>query len=251
MIPLPSTEPRRVVVYRRVSSAEQASAFGLDAQLAAVRRFAKAEGLDIAADIAEDASGTLPLDERPGLRDALAAVYQHGAAGLLVARRDRLARDEYAAHDAVRAFEAAGARVLYADGSNGDDESAQLFDSIQHAFSAHDRRRIIARLKAGRDAKAAAHPGSRAQGGGIPFGYRRTPTGLEVEPEQAERVRAMFDLARSGRSAAAIAESLGEQPRTVGRILRHSIYRQASPGRIVDPRIWNAAQAALDARRKR
>jgi len=251
MIPLPPTDPRRVVAYRRVSSAEQAAAFGPDAQRRAIARFAEREGLEIVADIFEDASGTLPLDERPGLREALAAVYQHGAAAVVVARRDRLARDEYAAHDAIRAFGAAGARVLYADGSNGDGDSARLTDSIMHAIAADDRRRIIARLQAGRDAKAAKFPDGRAQGGKVPFGYRRTTDGLAVDPDDAAQVRTIFDLARDGLSQRRIAERVGLPPTTVAGILSRDLYKLERPGRIVDPRVWNAARRISAARDKR
>lgn len=117
----------------------------------------------------------MPLDARQGLSDALAALYEHGAGALLVAERSRLARDEYVAHDAVRAFRSAGRDVLYADGSNGDDDSALLLDGIGHVIAAHERRRIVARLKVGRDAKAKAHPTAR------------TTTGLVIEPVAAGR----------------------------------------------------------------
>ncbi len=245
-----------MIAYVRTSSAEQGKAYGPDAQRAAIRAFAKREGLTIAAEFAEDASGTVALEERPGLRDALAGVFQHGAGGLVVAERTRLARDEYVAHDAVRAFRTAGARVLYADGSNGDDDSALLLDGIGHAIAAYDRRRIIARLKAGRDAKAAKHPASRAQGGGLPHGYRRTRAGLvEIDPAAADEVRRVFYLVRRGQSirkaAATMTVETGRRwlPTVLDRIVRRETYKLAEPGRIIDPRQWNATQAALASRR--
>lgn len=258
MNPLPASDPHVVVAYVRTSSAEQGRAYGPDAQRAAVRAFAKREGLTIAAELHEDVSGTVPLEERPGLRDALAAVYQHGAGALLVAERTRLARDEYVAHDAVRAFRAAGARVLYADGSNGDDDSALLLDGIGHVIAAHDRRRIVARLKAGRDAKAARHgEAARAQGGKVPHGYRRTRAGLvEIEPDAAAEVRRVYELVRDGLSIRATAERMTAEtgrewrPTVVDRMVRRPVYKQAQPGRIIDPRLWNATQAALASRRR-
>jgi hypothetical protein len=48
--------------------------------------------------------------------------------------------------------------VLYADGGNGSDDSALLMDGIGHVLAAHDRRRIVARLKAGRDARPRPSP---------------------------------------------------------------------------------------------
>lgn len=257
MNPLPATDPRRVIAYVRTSSAEQGKAYGPDAQRAAIRAFAKREGLIIAAEFTEDVSGTVALEGRPGLRDALAAVFQHGAGGLLVAERTRLARDEYVAHDAVRAFRSAGARVLYADGSNGDDDSALLLDGIGHVIAAHDRRRIVARLKAGRDAKATQHPASRAHGGRLPHGYRRTRAGLvELDPDAADEVRRVFDLVRRGQSIRQAAETMTAEtarhwrPTVVDRIVKRETYKLAEPGRIIDPRQWNATQAALASRRR-
>ncbi|MDQ3091206.1 MAG: recombinase family protein [Actinomycetota bacterium] len=256
MNPLPSTDARRVVAYRRVSSSEQGKAYRPEAQAENIRAYAERHGLEVAEDIFEDASGTLPLDDRPGLRDALASVYRHGAGGVLVARADRLGRDEYVAFDAKRAFAAAGARVLYADSSNGDDDSALLLEGMQHVIAAHERRRIVARLKAGRDAKAARHPGSRAQGGRLPHGYRRTREGVEVDPDAAAEVRRVFELVRGKKSLAATAKIMSAEtgrpwkPQVVERLVKREMYKQAEPARIVDPRKWNAAQTALTSRRR-
>src|SRR5947208_1855188 len=114
MNPLPSPDPAVVVAYVRTSSAEQGKAFGPDAQRAAMRRFAKGEGLTLAAEVHEDIPGTVPAADRPGLQDAIALAYQYGASAVVVAERSRLARDEFVAFDAVRALRAAGLRVLYA-----------------------------------------------------------------------------------------------------------------------------------------
>lgn len=245
MSPLPPLDPYRAISYRRTSSAEQGRAYGPDAQARAIRAYAETEHLEVVADHAEDISGTVPMDERPGLQAALASALQHGAGTLIVARRDRLARDEYAAHDALRTFKAVGIRVLYAEGGNGD----PLLDGISHAIAAHERRAIVARLKAGRDAKAARHPGSRAQGGGVPFGYRRTRDGLAVDEAQAAVVRRVFALAREGRSVRRIATEVGIAPTQVVRMLKREDYKRGDV-KIIDPRLWNATQAALAARRK-
>lgn len=258
MNPLPARDPRRVVVYIRTSSAEQGKAYGPESQRRAISAYAYREGLEMVAEHSEDISGTLPLDDRPGLQSALASVYAHGAGGLLVAERTRLAREEFAAHDAKRTFGAAGARVIYADGSNGDDDAALLLDGVGHAVAAYERRRIVARLRAGREVKAAQHPSARSQGGKLPHGYRRRKGGMvEIDPEEAAEVRRAFELVRDGKSIRKAAEIMsGEtrrawRPTTVARIVNREIYKLREPGRIIDPRLWNATQAALAARRKR
>ena len=61
-------------------------------------------GLAIVDDVVEDRSGTLPMADRPGLSEALRLCLERGAGVLLVEEPTRLARDEYAAHDALRTF---------------------------------------------------------------------------------------------------------------------------------------------------
>src|SRR5690349_7573274 len=119
MNPLPPLDNTRCVTYRRVSSSEQERASGPDRQRKACERYASANDLAIVGDVFEDRSGTLPMADRPGLSEALALCLEHGAGVLLVEERTRLARDEYAAHDALRTFAHAEIAIRYADGSNG------------------------------------------------------------------------------------------------------------------------------------
>jgi hypothetical protein len=62
-------------------------------------------------------SGGAALDKRPGLLAALAALRTHNAGLLLVAKRDRLARDSLLAALVERLAERLGARVQSADGA--------------------------------------------------------------------------------------------------------------------------------------
>lgn len=256
MNPLPDLNSDRCVIYRRVSSAEQERASGPKRQRKACERFAAARGLEVVADRFEDLSGTLPMAERPGLSGALTDCLERGAGVLLVEERTRLARDEYAAHDALRTFAHAGVRVLYADGSNGgsggeaSEPAAMLLDAIGHSVAAYDRRVIVARMAAGRRAKAEREPRSRAQGGRLPYGYRRTRSGgVEVEEEAAAQVRRAFELVRGGKTLRGAAAELGWHPTMLARMLKRVEYKQAGDWRIVDPRVWNAAQEALAGRR--
>lgn len=255
MNPLPALDPARCVLYRRVSSSDQERASGPERQRKACERYAATHDLAIVGDVFEDRSGTVPMAERPGLSDALALCLEHGAGVLLVEERTRLARDEFAAHDALRTFAHAGIKVLYADGSNGDGASgpaAMLLDGIGHAVAAYDRRVIVARMAAGRQAKAQRDPRSRAQGGKLPYGYRRTRSGgVEVDAEAAAHVRRAFDLVRGGATVRAAAAEVGWHPTMVARILKRPEYKWAGEWRIVDPRVWNDTQDALQRRRRR
>jgi DNA invertase Pin-like site-specific DNA recombinase len=253
MNPLRALSPQRCVTYRRVSSAEQEKASGLGRQREKCEAFAQLHSLEVVADRFEDRSGTLPMAERPELTAALTDCLEHGAGILLVEERTRVARDEYAAFDALRSFQHAGVKVLHADGSNGaSDPAALLADTIGHGLAAYDRRVIVARMAAGRRAKAEREPRSRAQGGKLPYGYRRTRTGgVEVDLDAAAEVGRAFELVRAGRTVREAAATLGWHPTMLARVLKRPEYKQAGDWRIVDPRVWNAAQAALAGRRKR
>jgi len=86
---------RIVVAYYRVSTDRQCrSGLGIEAQRAAVARFAEAEGLSVAAEFteAETGKGADALDRRPQLAAALAAARAKKCA-VLVSKLDRLSRD--------------------------------------------------------------------------------------------------------------------------------------------------------------
>ena len=86
-----------LVAYFRVSTREQGrSGLGIDAQRAAVARFAAAEGFDIVAEFVEveTGKGSDALDRRPQLAAALAEARRHGkVCPVVVAKLDRLSRD--------------------------------------------------------------------------------------------------------------------------------------------------------------
>jgi DNA invertase Pin-like site-specific DNA recombinase len=86
-----SFQPRRAVVYARVSTARQgASGLGLEAQQVAVQAYAAAQGLKVVAEFVEVESGK--RSDRPQLAAALAACALHRAT-LVIAKLDRLARN--------------------------------------------------------------------------------------------------------------------------------------------------------------
>src|SRR3979490_1495308 len=84
-----------VVAYRRVSTQrQQRSGLGIEAQRAAIARFAEAEGLTIVAEYveAESGKGADALDLRPQLAAALASA-RKAKCSVVVSKLDRLSRD--------------------------------------------------------------------------------------------------------------------------------------------------------------
>src|SRR3954451_24216832 len=82
-------------VYFRVSTKrQQRSGIGIEAQRAAVKRFAEAEGMQIVAEYVDIETGKVAdaLDRRPQLAAALAAA-KKAKCSVLVSKLDRLSRD--------------------------------------------------------------------------------------------------------------------------------------------------------------
>ena len=88
---------KTAIAYTRVSTAQQGrSGLGLEAQQAALARFAEAEGFTLLQTFSEveTGKGSDALDRRPQLSAALSAAKAHGkGTPIIVAKLDRLSRD--------------------------------------------------------------------------------------------------------------------------------------------------------------
>lgn len=214
------------VAYVRVSTDRQE--LGPEAQRTAIEAFCAAHGIRLADVFVDATSGATPLDQRPGFTAALAALRTHGAGLLLIAKRDRLARDIVVAALAERAVAAAGAQIASADGAgNGTSDADAFMRGVLDAASAYERALIRSRTRAALAAKAAR--GERT--GGVPYGFRDEGGRLVEEPGERlviERVRALraeeLSYARIARQLAAD----GHKPRSGQRWHETQIRRMLS-----------------------
>ncbi len=179
---VPSGDPAIAVAYVRVSTEDQH--LGPDAQRAAIDAWAGRQGVTIAACFVDHGvSGASELDARPGLAAAVTSLRTHTAGLLVVARRDRLARDTVVAGLIERAVARARARVVAADGAgNGAGPADEFMRTVIDGAAAYERALIRARTSAALQAKRAR--GERA--GTTPWGYRANADG-QLEPDAGER----------------------------------------------------------------
>jgi DNA invertase Pin-like site-specific DNA recombinase len=209
----PAPNPKIAVAYLRASTDRQD--LSPDAQTAAIDAWAKREGLVVASVHADlGVSGGTPLEDRPGLLGAIESVKATGAGVLVVARRDRLARDVLTAALAERLCERVGARLLAADGTgNGDGPEAALLRTLLDAFAAYERALVRARTRAALAVKKAR----RERTGSVPLGSRAGKDGhLEVDAAESAaiaRARALREEGRSLREIAATLVAEGYRPR--------------------------------------
>jgi site-specific DNA recombinase len=195
----------KAIGYVRVSTQEQSDhGVSLEAQEARIRAYCATRSLDMV-DIIQDAgvSGATPIDERPGLVEALAMLARGDV--LVVARRDRLARDVVIAAILDRLVEGKGAHIESVDGAgNGDGPTAELIRTIMTAFAQYERARI-------RLATKAALATKKARGevvGTVPYGFKRVGDRLVDVPDEQEVIRLAKSMHANGLSLRNIAARL-------------------------------------------
>lgn len=201
----------KVVGYVRASTTEQR--LGPEAQEAELVRWCAQRGLELVA-VHRDlgVSGGAPLEKRPGLMAAVDAVRSIGAATLLVAKRDRLARDVVVCAMTERLLARSGATVVSADGAGaGDGPEAMLMRSIVDAFAQYERALIRARTSAALRAKVAR---GEVPGGSPRIGQRVAACGRLTEacPEETGAVELVGRLRAQGQGLREIARALDASP---------------------------------------
>lgn len=178
-----NASPSVAIAYLRVSTEDQK--LGPEAQRAAINVWAKKDGITIAAYFTDQGvSGGAEMADRPQLLAAMFALREHRAGMLLVAKRDRLARDPMIAAMIDREATRVGARIVSADGvGNGEGAAEQFMKTVIDAAAKYERDLIRLRTKAALAAK-------RSRGemtGAPPFGYRLGTDGVHLEPDDDEQ----------------------------------------------------------------
>jgi DNA invertase Pin-like site-specific DNA recombinase len=186
------------IAYIRVSTARQGrSGLGLEAQLAALARFAIAEGYNFVQTFeeVETGKGADALARRPQLSAALKAAKQHKAP-IIVAKLDRLSRDVHF----ISGLMSHKTPFIVAElGADADPFMLHLYAAL-----AEKERRVISQRT--KDALAAKKAQGVKLGGLNAGGIAKRDEALQ----RAEQLRAVFDEL-VGKSARAIAAVLNER----------------------------------------
>lgn len=216
----------RAVGYLRVSTDRQAEeGFGLDVQDQKVREWSKAGGHHLVAVYRDEGlSGSKGLGERPGLADAVSAILDGKADGIVVPRLDRLARDLIVQEQALAEVWRLGGEVWSCSSAEGaylsddpDDPSRKLIRQVLGAVAEYERSMIALRLRMGRRRKS--ERGGYAYGS-PPFGKRAEGKELMDDPTERATVALICTLRQEGRSYRQIIRTLtadGHRPKRGGR----------------------------------
>ena len=206
-----------IYAYCRCSTDDQAeSGAGLAAQRDACRGWAEKQGQEVAAFFADESvSGSKSLEHRPALLELLGSLKTGDV--VLVAKRDRVARDVVVSAMTEAAIQRKGARLVSAAGEGSEDDSPAglLMRRLVDSFSEYERAVIASRTKAALGAKRAR--GERV--GQVPYGHHLAADGVHLEVDNLEQAviaeaRRLSDSGLSLRAVAAELLRLGHLSRT-------------------------------------
>jgi len=245
-------------------SRKKEQTISLDAQLDAIRAWAKQHDVKLAAEVIEQGvSGSKPWKERE-LGEAVAACERGEASGIIVAFQDRLSRENgIGTAEVYEALDKAGARLVAAceglDTATGDHE---LLFTIKAAIAREQWKRFKKNWAIANDecAKNGVYQGV------TPVGYDKAGSGMKsklVKNADAVAVRMCFELRAAGGSYAEcrrVLEAAGAKTATglptwgvtsIRSMLRNPIYKGVLTNRhehvfpayaIVPPGTWQDAQ---------
>jgi site-specific DNA recombinase len=251
---MPSTNghsPKRVILYARVSTDEQArSGYSLAQQLEALRDYAAREGYEVIDEV-QDAGQSGASLERPGMDRVRDLVSAGGVSVVLAQDRDRFAR-EPAYHFLLRQeFAEHGTKIRALNDLGDDSPEGDLTDGILDQIGKFERAKIAERTRRGKLRRA--REGKIVPTSTPDYGFRYTSDreGYEVDPEQMDVVRRIFKMVgREGMKLHGAKKSLdGEGVPTPGRArywntnFIHSVVRDD----VYKPHTYDELRAMVDA----
>lgn len=201
----------KVIGYLRVSTDGQAeSGLGLEAQKRAIEDYAKKINQEVDEFFSDEGlGGSLSLEKRPGMLGAISMLKKGDI--LVVAKRDRLGREDLVMAMIESAITRKGARIVSAagEGTESDDPSSILMRRMIDAFGEYERLIIKARTKAA--LKTKKDKGQRC--GHIPFGYKLAEDGIHIEIDELEQdiLAQMRQLRTDGLSIRDIAKEMNNR----------------------------------------
>jgi site-specific DNA recombinase len=147
-------DPRRAILYARVSTDEQArSGYSLAQQVEALREYAAREGYEVIEEVSDPGQSGASL-ERPGMDRVRDLVQGGGVTVVLAQGRDRFAREPAYHYLLRREFEEHGTKVRALNDRGDDSPEGELTDGILDQLAKYERAKLGERTRRGKLRKA-------------------------------------------------------------------------------------------------
>jgi site-specific DNA recombinase len=192
--------PKRVILYARVSTDEQArSGYSLAQQMEALREYSACAGYEVLAEVTDPGQSGASL-ERPGMDQVRDLVAAGGISVVLAQDRDRFSREPAYTYLLRREFEEQGCTLKSLNDRGDDSPEGELMDSVFDQFAKFERAKLSERSRRGKMRKVREGKVIIARRTRYGFKPNERRDGYEIDEPQMQVVRRIFGMAIEGLS---------------------------------------------------
>ena len=212
---------KKAYIYTRVSTTMQVEGFSLDAQEAKIQQYANAFDIEIVKTYQDAGKSGKTMLGRTEFMNMISDIEaeKDKVDYVLVFKLSRFGRNAADTLKSLAIMESHGVNLICVDdGLDSSKDSGKLVITILSAVAEMERENIISQAMEGRRQKARA---GQWNGGFAPVGYSLVNGQLQVNHEEAESVKMIFDLfANSDMGTIAIAKHLANLD--IKKTIRHN-----------------------------
>ena len=188
-----SSKNVKVYIYTRVSTAMQIDGFSLEAQKERIRSYASAFDYEIVGEYEDAGRSGKSIEGRVEFKKMLEDIQSNkdGVSYVLVFKLSRFGRNAADILNSLQLMQDYDVNLISVeDGIDSSKDSGKLVITILSAVSEIERENILTQTMEGRKQKARE---GRWNGGFAPYGYKLVNGKLEIEEDEAEAIRIIFD----------------------------------------------------------
>lgn len=202
----------KVYMYTRVSTSMQVDGYSLDAQKEKIRKYADAFDYEIVGEYEDAGKSGKSIAGRAEFKKMLEDIEANkdGVSYVLVFKLSRFGRNAADVLSSLQLMQDFGVNLICVeDGIDSSKDAGKLMISVLSAVAEIERENILVQTMEGRKQKARE---GKWNGGFAPYGYKLVNGKLEIEEQEAEAVRIIFDkYANTEMGANGIAKYLAQQ----------------------------------------
>lgn len=196
-------------IYLRVSTDDQADAYGIQAQRLKCLAMATIKDWHVDDDmifVDDGYSGTLEAHKRPELARLIALAHNGKITNVIIGSLDRLGRKTQVILDLVDELSRCNVNLVSCkEAIDTTTPTGRFVVTVFAGLAELERCSIIERTSAGRDARATV---DGEKGGRVPYGYQRVDGEINIHEPHAAVVREIFRQRNAGNTLAQIAAHL-------------------------------------------
>lgn len=185
-------EGKKCVLYSRVSTEMQVDGYSLEGQVTCMKNFADREGMTVVSNYEDAGKSGKAIDGRPAFQKMLVDI-QSGLQVdyILVYKLSRFGRNAADILNSLALVQTYDVNLVSVEeGIDSSQASGKLLISVLSAVSEIERENILEQTMNGRREKARQ---GLWNGGPAPYGYNLKGNTLEINEEEAEVIRLIFD----------------------------------------------------------